>query len=243
MATVSMNPPQLAQMPRFRLWRKIRAVMGNPILPENYGKSRGKVTQDPLDSDYGDGLRAAGFQLGDTLISGLDRREWIKAKGSSDKERNTVVSSILLLAKPESPLYLVLLEASRRSKDPNSLIEMAEKLFNTTCMTTCLSIIAVENKKVTELQHGKMTSLPVSRSYRQIVRESTIQFLNVFTDEQKESFSDILKILQLMDFYFQADNLEKVMKDDPQALQYISQYVRCHKGPPLEYDETSMLIW
>ena len=40
---------------------KVRADLGNPILPENYGKSRGKVTQDLLDSDAGDGLRAAGF--------------------------------------------------------------------------------------------------------------------------------------------------------------------------------------
>ena len=54
---------------------KVRADLGNPILPENYGRSRGKVTQDLLDSDAGEGLRAAGFQLSDTPISGADRRE------------------------------------------------------------------------------------------------------------------------------------------------------------------------
>ena len=93
---------------------KIRAYLGNPILPENYGKSRGRITQELLDSDAGDGLKAAGFQLGDTLITGSDRREWIKAKESRDRERNTVISSIILLAKPDSPLHLILLEASRR---------------------------------------------------------------------------------------------------------------------------------
>ena len=80
---------------------KIRAYLGNPILPENYGKSRGRITQELLDSDAGDGLKAAGFQLGDTLITGSDRREWIKAKESRDRERNTVISSIILLAKPD----------------------------------------------------------------------------------------------------------------------------------------------
>ena len=131
---------------------KIRAYLGNPILPENYGKSRGRITQELLDSDAGDGLKAAGFQLGDTLITGSDRREWIKAKESRDRERNTVISSILLLAKPDSPLYLVLLEASRTSKDPNILIEAAETLFNAPCMATCLSIVSQENKKSSEIQ-------------------------------------------------------------------------------------------
>ena len=37
---------------------KVRVSLGNPLLPENYGKSRGKVTQDLLDSDAGEGLRA-----------------------------------------------------------------------------------------------------------------------------------------------------------------------------------------
>ena len=101
---------------------KVRADLGNPILPENYGKSRGKVTEDLLDSDAGDGLRAAGFQAGDILITGSDRREWIKANELRSRERNTVISSILLLAKPDSPLFLVLLEASRKGKDPNLLI-------------------------------------------------------------------------------------------------------------------------
>ena len=40
---------------------KIRAYLGNPILPENYGKPRGNFAQDLLDSDAGDGLKAAGF--------------------------------------------------------------------------------------------------------------------------------------------------------------------------------------
>ena len=111
---------------------KVRASLGNPPLPENFGKPRGKVTEDLLDSVQGSSLRAAGFQLGDTLISGSDRREWIRAKELRDKERNTVVSSILLLARLDSPLYLVLLEDSRRSKDPNTLIEAAKTLFNIT---------------------------------------------------------------------------------------------------------------
>ena len=85
---------------------KVRADLGNPILPENYGKSRGKVTEDLLDSDAGDGLRAAGFQLDDTFISGKDRREWIKAKELRDKDRNTVVSSILLLPRPHSAVCM-----------------------------------------------------------------------------------------------------------------------------------------
>jgi len=219
---------------------KIRAYLGNPILPENYGKSRGRITQELLDSDAGDGLKAAGFQLGDTLITGSDRREWIKAKESRDRERNTVISSILLLARPESPLYLILLEASRKCRDPNTLVEAAEKLYNAPCMATCLSIVASESKRMSELQHGKMASLPASRTYRQIERESMIQFLNVFTDDQKQSPSDMLKILRLKIFCAQIDDLEKLMKDDPHALQFISQYVRGHKGPPLEFDQEAL---
>ena len=56
---------------------KVRAFLGNPILPENYGKPRGKVTQVLLDSEAGEGLRAAGFQVGDILITGSDRRETV----------------------------------------------------------------------------------------------------------------------------------------------------------------------
>ena len=85
----------------------MRADLGNPILPENYGRSRGKVTQDLLDSDAGEGLRAAGFQLGDTLITGSDKREWIKAKEQRLKEINNVISSILLLSKPDSPFFKI----------------------------------------------------------------------------------------------------------------------------------------
>ena len=220
---------------------KIRAYLGNPILPENYGKSRGRITQELLDSDAGDGLKAAGFQLGDTLITGSDRREWIKAKESRDRERNTVISSIILLAKPDSPLHLILLEASRKCRDPNTLIEAAETLFNAPCMATCLSIVAEEQRKYELLRENKkIGSLPISRSHRQIERESQIQFLNVFTDVQKETSSDLLKILQLKNFCFQIDDLENIMKDDPHALQFISQYVRGHKGPPLEFDQEAL---
>ena len=220
---------------------KIRAYLGNPILPENYGKSRGRITQELLDSDAGDGLKAAGFRLGDTLITGTDRREWVKSKESRDRERNTVTSSILLLAKPDSPLYLVLLDASRKGKDPNILIEAAENLYNAPNMATCLSIVASENKRVSELQtSAKMGSLPATRAYRQIGRESLIQFMNVFTDDQKKSPSDILKILNLKTFCTQMDTLENIVKDDPHALQFISQYVRGHKGPPLEFDQEAL---
>ena len=59
---------------------KVRAYLGNPILPENYGKPRGMVTVDLFESVDGPSLRAAGFQLGDTLITGSDRREWVKVK-------------------------------------------------------------------------------------------------------------------------------------------------------------------
>ena len=220
---------------------KIRAYLGNPILPENYGKSRGRITQELLDSDAGDGLKAAGFRLGDTLITGTDRREWVKSKESRERERNTVTSSILLLAKPDSPLYLVLLDASRKGKDPNILIEAAENLYNAPNMATCLSIVASENKRVSELQtSAKMGSLPATRAYRQIGRESLIQFMNVFTDDQKKSPSDILKILNLKTFCTQMDTLENIVKDDPHALQFISQYVRGHKGPPLEFDQEAL---
>ena len=220
---------------------KTRVDLGKPILPENYGKPRGKITQDLLDSDAGEGLKVAGFHLGDTLITGPDRREWIKARDLKDRERKTVTSSILLLAKPDSPLYLVLLEASRTGKDPNILIEAAENLYNAPNMATCLSIVASENKRISELQtSAKMGSLPATRAYRQIERESQIQFLNVFTDAQKETSSDLLKILQLKNFCFHIDNLENIMKDDPHALQFISQYVRGHKGPPLEFDQEAL---
>jgi len=219
---------------------KTRVDLGKPILPENYGKPRGKITQELLDADAGDSLRAAGFQLGDTLITGADRREWIKARDLKDRERKSIISSILLLAKSDSPLHVVLLEASRTGKDPNILVEAAERLYNAQCMATCLSIVASESKRMSELQHGKMASLPASRTYRQIERESMIQFLNVFTDDQKQSPSDMLKILRLKIFCAQIDDLEKLMKDDPHALQFISQYVRGHKGPPLEFDQEAL---
>ena len=118
----------------------IRAHLGNPLLQENFGKPRGKVTQALPDSDAGNGLRAASFQLGDTLITGSDRREWVKAKELRNREKNTVISSIILLARPDSPLYSVLLEACRKSKNPNALIEAAEHLFNAPSMVICQSL-------------------------------------------------------------------------------------------------------
>ena len=63
-----------------------------------------------------------------------------------------------------------------------------------------------------------------------IERESMIQFMNVITDEQKCSPSDMAKVLRLKTFCAQIDNLVKLMKDDPHVLQFTSQYVRGHKG-------------
>ena len=54
---------------------KVHAYLDNPVLLENYGKLRGKVTSELLESEEGYSLRAAGFQLGDTLITGSDRIE------------------------------------------------------------------------------------------------------------------------------------------------------------------------
>ena len=104
-------------------------------------------------------------------------------------------------------------------------------------MATCLSIVSQESKKVSKLQLGKMATLPASRTNRQIERESQIQFMNVFTDHQKESSMDMLKILQLKNFCSQVNSLETIVKDYPQALQYFSQYVRDHKGPPLDFHQ------
>ena len=131
-----------------------------------------------------------------------------------------MISSILLLARPDSPLHLILLDASRKGKDPNILTEAAEKLYNAPCLATCLSIVTEEQRKYAALRENnkKLGSLPISRNYRQIGRESTIQFLNVFTDEQKETPQDMLKILELKSFCFDIDNLEWIMKDDHHAL-------------------------
>ena len=80
-----------------------------------------------------------------------------------------MIASILLLAKADSPLYIVLLEASRKSKDPNALIEPAENLFNAPCMATCLSVVALENKKITERQgNTTVNSVWSSGDYRNI---------------------------------------------------------------------------
>ena len=47
----------------------------------------------------------------------------------------------------------------------------------------------------------------------------------------------MVRILKLKNFCSQIDVFEKIVKDDPQALQFISQYMRGHKGPFLEYDQ------
>jgi hypothetical protein len=161
-----------------------------------------------------------------------------------------VISSILLLARPDSPLHLILLDASRKGKDPNILTEAAEKLYNAPCLATCLSIVTEEQRKYAALRENnkKMGSLPISRTHRQIERESQIQHLNVFMDDQKETPLDMLKVFQLKNFCLQIDSIEKIVKDDPQALQFISQYVRGHKGPPLDFDQEGfwrdlMLTW
>ena len=44
---------------------KVRVSMGNTPIAQNYGKSRGVVTQTMLDEDE-DGLRTSGFKIGDT---------------------------------------------------------------------------------------------------------------------------------------------------------------------------------
>ena len=59
-----------------------------------------------------------------------------------------MIASILLLAKTDSPLYLVLSEASQRNKDPHALIEAAENLYDAPRMVTCLSTVAEENRKI-----------------------------------------------------------------------------------------------
>ena len=135
----------------------------------------------------------------------------MKANELRNRERNTVISSILLLARPDSPLHLILSEASRKGKDPNLLIEAAEKLFNSPCMATCLTIVAEEQRKYAALRENnkKLGSLPIFRTHRQIERESQIQFLNVFTDDQKETPSDMLKVFQLKNFCLQIDSIEK----------------------------------
>ena len=116
---------------------KVRAYLGNSILPENYWKPRGMVIVDLLESVDGPSL-SRWRSPKDTLITGSDRREWVKAKELGFRETKTVISSIILLAKPDSPLCLVLLDASRKSKDPNFLIEASENLFKAPCMATCL---------------------------------------------------------------------------------------------------------
>ena len=85
-----------------------------------------------------------------------------------------------------------------------------------------------------------MGSLPATRAYCQIGRESVNQFLNVFTDDQKDSPEKRIRILDLKLFCSQIDNLENIVRDDQHALQFISQYVRGHKGPPLELDQEAL---
>ena len=89
--------------------------------------------------------------------------------------------------------------------------EVAEKLFISPCMATCLTIVAEEQRKYAALRENnkKLGSLPISRTHRQMERESQNQFLNVFTDDQKETPSDMLKVFQLKNFCLQIDSIEK----------------------------------
>lgn len=219
---------------------KVRVSMGNPPIPQNFGKSRGVVTQEMLDTDE-DGLRSSGFEAGDVILKGSDRRDYVKAVELRNRERKHVIATILLLAKIESPLYHVLAEASRSSKDPNALIEAAELLYNAPCMATCLSIATDERCRLDRLRADQRISpLPASRSFKQIGIETNAQFRSVFTDIQIENPEDRLRALELLNFCRQIVDMERLsaIQGDTQALNYINQYVRGYKGPPLEYDRT-----
>ena len=220
---------------------KVRVSMGMPVIPQNFGKSRGIVTQEMFDNDE-DALRSTGFEVGDVILTGTDRRDFVKSLESRDRERKHVIASIVLLAKAESPLYHVLVDASRASKDPNALIEAAELLFNAPCMATCLSIATDERNKLDRLRADqKISPLPASRQFKQIGMETLAQFLGVFTDDQIETIGGKLRIVELLNFCRQIVDMERMpaIQSDIQALNYINQYVRGHKGPPLEYDRAA----
>ena len=219
---------------------KVRVSMGNPPIPHNFGKSRGVVTQEMLDTDE-DGLRSTGFEAGDVILKGSDRRDYVKAVELRNRERKHVIATILLLAKVESPLYHVLADASRSSKDPNALIEAAELLYNAPCMATCLSIATDERCRLDRLRSDQRISpLPASRNLKQIGIETNAQFMSVFTDNQIETTEGKLLALELLNFCRQIVDMERLsaIQGDIQALNYINQYVRGHKGPPLDYDRT-----
>ena len=215
---------------------KVRCSMGNPILPQNYGKKRGTVTAELLAEDPG--LANAGLKVGDIVLEGSDRREFIKAVEQRDRERKTIISTILLLAKAESPLFHVLTAASRKSKDPNALLEAAELLYNSPCMATCLSIVADERCRIDKIQEdAKMSPLPAQRAIRQVGIEATAQFMSVFTADQTVTPEGKLSILELRNFCQQVIDLERALpiQNDLQSVNFINQYVRGHKGPPLDY--------
>ena len=216
---------------------KLQSNMGNPIRPENYGKKRGIVTAEMLVEDPG--LSNAGFKVGDILLEGSDRREFVKAVEQRERERKTVISTILLLAKADSPLFHVLTAASKKNKDPNALLEAAELLYNSPCMATCLSIVADERTKIDKIQEDtRMQPLPAQRAIHQVAVESKAHFLNIFTSEQHDTPDGLLRILELRNFCVQVNDLERTnsIQNDLQTVNFINQYVRGHKGPPLEYD-------
>ena len=145
---------------------KVRVSMGNTPIAQNYGKSRGVVTQVMLDEDE-DGLRSSGFKIGDIILTGTDRREYVKAIELRVRERKHVIASILLLAKVDSPLYQVLSDASRACKDPNALLEAAEMFYNSPCMATLLSIATDERAKLDHLrQDHRVSPLPACRTLK-----------------------------------------------------------------------------
>ena len=216
---------------------KLKCSMGNPILPQNYGKKRGTVTAEMLDEDPG--LRNAGLKVGDILLEGSDRREFVKAVEQRDRERKTVISTILLLAKAESPLFHVLSVASKKSKDPNALLEAAELLFNSPCMATCLSIIADERTQIDRIQEDeRIQPLPAQRAIHQVAIESKAHFLNIFTADQTDTPDGLLRISELRNFCIQVIDLERAIaiQNDLQTVNFINYHVRGHKGGPLDYD-------
>ena len=216
---------------------KLKCSMGNPILPQNYGKKRGTVTAEMLDEDPG--LRNAGLKAGDILLEGSDRREFVKAVEQRDRERKTVISTILLLAKAESPLFHVLSVASKKSKDPNALLEAAELLFNSPCMATCLSIIADERTQIDRIQKDeRIQPLPAQRAIHQVAIESKAHFLNIFTADQTDTPDGLLRISELRNFCIQVIDLERAIaiQNDLQTVNFINYHVRGHKGVPLDYD-------
>jgi len=217
---------------------KVRVSMGNAPLPQNYGKSRGVVTQEMLDGDT-DGLRSSGFKIGDIILTGTDRREYVKAIELRVRERKHVIASILLLAKVDSPLYQVLSDASRACKDPNALLEAAEMFYNSPCMATLLSIATDERVKLDQLrQDHRASPLSACRTLKQIGIETTAQFLSVFTADQIDTAEGRLRALELLNFCRQVIDLERIqaIQSDTHVTAFINQYVRGHKGSPMDYD-------